>query len=99
MAEYAFIVKQLLSGKSPITFDGAYYTLKCLKLTPAPAPGRTAKMFTSGSSTASLAAAKAIGATVVGYPRPPAEQTEMEIAGGSRGVRVGVIARNSSAAA
>lgn len=99
VTEYALIVHQLLAGRSPITFDGTYYSLKGLELTPAPAPSRTAKMFTSGSSPASLAAADAIGATAISYPAPPGEQLGTDTAGGTRGVRIGIIARQDSAAA
>ncbi|MDV9194459.1 LLM class flavin-dependent oxidoreductase [Streptomyces sp. Wh19] len=99
VAEYALIVKQLLSGKSPITFNGTYYTLKGLELNPALAPGLTVKMFTSGSSPASLAAADAVGATAINYPTPPTEQPETDTTGRIRGIRIGVIARNDSATA
>lgn len=99
LTEYALIVKQLLSGQSPVTFAGTYYTLERLELNPSLAPGITAEMFTSGSSPASLTAAAAIGATAISYPEPPADQPGTEATGRSRGVRIGVIARDDSAAA
>lgn len=99
LTEYALIVKQLLSGQSPVTFAGTYYTLECLELKPSLVPGITAEMFTSGSSPASLTAAAAIGATAISYPEPPADQPGTEATGRSVGVRIGVIARDDSAAA
>jgi alkanesulfonate monooxygenase len=47
----------------------------------------------SGSSAAGLAAARAIGAIAVKYPRPPEDEQEIADMAGESGVRVGIIAR------
>lgn len=99
VTEYALIVQRLLSGNSRITWDGAYYTLNDLELTPALAPGLSARIFTSGSSAASLAAADAIGATAISYPTPPGESPATDSSDRSKGVRIGIVARHDSATA
>jgi alkanesulfonate monooxygenase len=89
--EYATIVKALVAGQAPVTFDGRYYSVTNLKLLPPLAPELAPGIVISGSSQAGLEAAKAIGATAVKYPKPPGEEDEAEDVG--RGVRVGIIAR------
>jgi alkanesulfonate monooxygenase len=50
-------------------------------------------MFVSGSSDAGLAAARAIGATAVKYPKPAGEEIAVPNDGIDYGIRVGIIAR------
>jgi alkanesulfonate monooxygenase len=89
--EYTQIIKGLLEGES-VTVDGRYYDVTNLKLTPPLPPELMPGMLISGSSDAGLAAARAIGATAVKYPKPPGEEEEGE--GVNAGIRVGVIARD-----
>jgi alkanesulfonate monooxygenase len=95
--EYTQIMKALLSGPEPVTFEGKYYKVTNLKMTP-PLPAELYPgIVISGSSDAGLAAARAIGATAVRYPKPPGE--EDEFAGDPTldvGVRVGIIARDDA---
>ena len=100
LVEYTLIIKRLLASPEPVSFDGEFYTVRNLRMTPpldaALAPG----ILISGSSPAGLEAAQAIGATAVKYPRPPkayagAPQPE----GIGCGVRVGIVARASEAEA
>ena len=99
--EYAKIITGLLNGDT-VTFDGTWYTVKNLRLTP-PLPSDLAPALTiSGSSPAGLAAAREIGALAVRYPKPVDEEEAESAApmpAGGVGVRVGVIARESAAAA
>lgn len=91
LIEYTRIISELASGGT-VSFEGAYYTVKNLRLTPPVPPELLPGVFVSGSSDAGLAAAKAIGATAVKYPKAPGE----EVAPGEAvdaGVRVGIIAR------
>jgi len=94
--EYSLILRRLLETENPITFEGRYYKVRGLRMTP-PLPAALFPGFLiSGSSSAGRAAAVAIGATAVEYPKPPAELENLEDAapaGLRRGVRIGIIAR------
>jgi alkanesulfonate monooxygenase len=90
LVEYASIMRRLLAGER-VTFDGAYYSVTNLRLAPSVPAGLQPGFMVSGSSPAGRAAARAIGATPVKYPKPPGEELAHEE--GDAGVRVGVIAR------
>jgi len=91
--EYTLIVKQLLSGE-PVTFEGRYYRVKNLRLTPPVPPELAPGILMSGSSEAGARAAEAISATRVKYPQPPGEEALQSVNGtGPAGIRVGVITR------
>src|SRR2546427_16530 len=72
--------------------EGAYYTVKNLKVPPPLAPELFPGIFVSGSSDAGLAAAQAIGAVAVKYPKAPEEEVAPNEGVGA-GVRVGIVAR------
>jgi len=92
LIEYTLIIRELLAGSSALSRDGAFYKVRNLKLTP-PLPGDLFPgIFVSGSSDAGLAAAKAIGATAVKYPKAPGEEVAPDEGVGA-GVRVGIITR------
>ncbi|MGI9002307.1 MAG: LLM class flavin-dependent oxidoreductase [Pseudonocardia sp.] len=93
--EYTRIVLDLLRGEEPVTLEGRYYNVKNLSLTPALPAELFPGVLISGSSPAGLAAAEAIGATPVKYPKPPGEENPEDHAD-AFGVRVGVIARESA---
>ncbi len=99
LIEYTLIVKALLEGRAPIDFEGKYYSVAALKMTPPIAPDLVPRVFVSGSSPAGLAAARALGAVAVKYPEPPAEENEQEGGGVESGIRLGVIARDTDAEA
>jgi alkanesulfonate monooxygenase len=93
--EYTQIMKGLLSTDDLISFEGKYYKVTNLKMTPPLPPELFPGIMISGSSDAGLAAAREIGATAVRYPKPPGE--EDEFAGDPSldvGVRVGIVARD-----
>jgi alkanesulfonate monooxygenase len=95
LAEYTAIIKELLSGESPVTFNGEFYAVDKLRLTP-PLPRRLFPgIFISGSSEAGLAAAKALGATAVKYPKPRGEEASVSEDCIDYGIRVGIISRES----
>ena len=91
LVEYTTIIKQLLTGGG-VSYDGAFYTVDKLKLTPPLPPELYPGVFVSGSSEAGLAAARTLGATAIKYPKPAGEETapppDIPV-----GVRVGIIAR------
>jgi len=65
LVEYTLIVKRLLESDAPVSFEGEFYKVRNLRMTPpldaALAPG----ILVSGSSPAGLEAARAIGAGFV----------------------------------
>jgi len=100
LIEYTLIIRQLLEGAAtgPVTFDGDFYMVKGLQLTPAVPRELFPGLFVSGSSDAGRRAAQAIGATAVKYPKAPHEEAEPDEGVGA-GVRVGVITREDGAEA
>jgi alkanesulfonate monooxygenase len=94
--EYTQIMKALLSGPEPVTFEGKYYKVTNLKMTPPLPEELYPGILISGSSDAGLAAAREIGATAVKYPKPPGEEVDQRADVIDSGVRVGIIAREDS---
>lgn len=95
LVEYTLIIKKLLESSTAVTFDGEYYKISNLKLSPPLRPELMPGVFVSGSSEAGQAAALAIGATAVHYPRPSVEYVGVDTNGyRDSGVRVGIIARD-----
>jgi alkanesulfonate monooxygenase len=92
--EYTKIMTALLSGPEPVTFEGKYYKVANLKMTPPLPPELFPGVLISGSSEAGLAAAREIEATAVKYPKPPGEEDDQTKDVVPSGVRVGVIARD-----
>jgi alkanesulfonate monooxygenase len=93
--EYTRIVLGLLEGKEPVSIEGKYYRTENLKLTPALPPELFPGLLISGSSDAGLAAARAISATAVKYPKPPGEEVDQRSDTVDSGVRVGIVARET----
>jgi len=94
MIEYVTIIKHLLQSPDPVSFDGAFYKVDKLRMTP-PLPAELFPgIFVSGSSEAGLTAAIAMSATAIKYPKPPGEYENAAPDGTvDPGVRVGIIAR------
>ncbi len=94
--EYTQIVKALLSSPEPVSFEGRYYKVTNLRMTPPLPEELFPGILISGSSEAGLAAAREIGATAVKYPKPPGEEDDATADTIESGVRVGIIARDDS---
>ena len=91
--EYTLIIQKLLSSPDPVSFAGSYYTVQGLKMSP-PLPSDLLPGFTmSGSSAAGLAAAEAVGAVAIQYPKPPGEEVVRSRT--ETGVRIGIVARET----
>jgi alkanesulfonate monooxygenase len=99
LVEYTGIVKSLLEGEAPTSYDGEFYKVDKLRLKPPMEPGLFPGIFISGSSDAGMAAARAIGATAIKYPRPAAEEIGVPQDGIEYGIRVGIIARETESEA
>jgi alkanesulfonate monooxygenase len=94
LIEYTTVIRSLLSGPSPVDFGGEFYRTSKLRLSPSLPPDLTPGIFISGSSEAGIAAARAIGATAIEYPKPAEECGDGAAADGvPHGIRVGIIAR------
>ena len=95
LVEYTTIVQSLLRTANPVSFEGRYYKVTNLKLTPPLPAGLAPDILVSGSSEAGMEAAQKLRATAVEYPKPPADYAaapSVDIE--SRGIRIGIIARS-----
>jgi alkanesulfonate monooxygenase len=99
LIEYTTIITRLLSSEAPLTFEGAFHRVTKLTLTPALPERLLPGVFVSGSSEAGMAAATALGATAIKYPKPPGEEDPPSPGVGGLGIRVGIIARPTEAEA
>ena len=95
LVEYTLVIKELLAGESAVSRDGEFYKVDKLRLTPPLDRDLFPGIFVSGSSDAGLAAARAIGATVVKYPKPAGEEIAVPNDGIDYGIRVGIITRET----
>jgi alkanesulfonate monooxygenase len=99
LVEYTLIVKRLLAGER-VSTTGRYYRLANVDLTPPLSPELAPGIFVSGSSPASMDAARALGATAIKYPKAPTEESpDLALNGVPLGLRVGVVAREDEDAA
>jgi alkanesulfonate monooxygenase len=95
LVEYTQIVMALLSG-SPVTFAGDYYEVTNLRL-PLQVPEELQPpIFLSGSSPAGRDAGRRLGATIVKYPKRSDHEEEDPDPATRRGIRIGIIARDSA---
>jgi alkanesulfonate monooxygenase len=96
LVEYTKIVTLLLTADSAVSFDGEFYRIKNVKLSPRLPNELLPDILMSGSSEASLAAAEQLGATAIKYPKSPTEdegvRSEAKI---DSGIRTGMIARRT----
>lgn len=92
--EYSLIMRKLLETDQPVTFEGRYYSVRGLRMTPTLPANLFPGLLISGSSEAGRAAAAVIGATAIEYPKPPAEAGDACAPTAlRRGARIGIIAR------
>ena len=100
LIEYTTIIKELLASPAALTFEGEFYQVDKLKMTPPLATQLFPGIFISGSSDAGLTAAKILKATAIKYPKPAKEcEAEALVDGIDSGVRLGIIARRDEAEA
>jgi len=94
LVEYTTLIRRLLSERSPVDFQGEFYRADKLKMSPPLPVDLFPGIFMSGSSEAGVAAARAIGATAVKYPKPAEQDGEEPVVDGvPHGIRVGIITR------
>jgi len=94
LVEYTLIIRGLLEGGSPLTFEGKFYRVNRLTMQPSIDPALFPGILVSGSSGSGMEAAREMGAVAVKYPEPPgqckADESALDV---PCGVRVGLIAR------
>ena len=96
LVEYTTIIKLLLSSPDPVTYEGKFYRVDKLRMTPPLEPDYFPLILMSGSSDAGLAAARAVDAMAVQYLKPAKECEPAAVLNGIRaGMRVGLIARET----
>ena len=93
LVEYTIIIKELLRRSAPVSYQGEFYVVDKLRMTPSLPPELFPGILVSGSSDAGLAAAQALEATAVKYPQPPDRETDCSRETLDSGIRVGVISR------
>ena len=99
LVEYTTIVQRLVGSPDALSFEGRYYKVSNLKLTP-PIPSELRPgVLVSGSSEAGREAAARLDAIAVEYPKPSVSLPEAERRSGSQGMRIGVIARDEGSEA
>lgn len=100
LTEYTLIIRKLLESPMPVTFEGKYYVVKNLKMTPSLPQELFPGITISGSSEAGMQAAADIGAISIRYPKKPEEEQDVPAnAETPMGIRVGIIARVTKAEA
>jgi alkanesulfonate monooxygenase len=95
LLEYTLVIKELLGSSEACSFKGQYYSVEGVVGTPALSRELLPGVLMSGSSVAGLSAARATGATSIVYPLPVA-QFQAPDAPQGWGIRVGIIARDTS---
>lgn len=96
MVEFTRIMRALCESPDPVTFEGKYYNVKGLKLTPPVPQDLVPGFLSSGSSDAGMEAARAIGSIAVKYPKAPGEEEDVRGNSIETGVRIGIIARRTA---
>ena len=100
LVEYAAIIQSLLQSPDAVSFEGRYFKVSNLKLTPPLPANLMPGLLVSGSSEAGMQAARQLGATAIEYPKPPAEYAALPAdTPASSGIRIGIIARSQDAEA
>ena len=94
LIEYTEIIQRLVEGGA-VTFEGRFYSVSRLILSPAVPYELRPGFLMSGSSEAGQRAAQLTNAIAVRYPEPPESGPPLE--SGPSGVRVGIVARPDSA--
>jgi alkanesulfonate monooxygenase len=97
LVEYTTIIKALLSDSGPVTFQGEFYRVQNLRMSPALPPELMPGITVSGSSPAGAAAARVLDAIAVQYPRSVDHyEGDPALMQGDPGIRIGVIAREDA---
>ena len=92
LAEYAEVVHLLLTQRQPVNFSGNYYSIAELQLDPPLKRNLLPSYTMSGSSPASVRAARRAGAATISYLGPPESfRSQTDTDKRESGVRLGII--------
>jgi alkanesulfonate monooxygenase len=89
IVEYGSILRALFTNPRGVVHNGRWYTLRGVHLLPPVPPELVPEIMVSGSSPASVAAARALGGYSMRYP----EQTPSAPDDGPFGIRIGIVTR------
>ncbi len=96
MTEYTNVIMSLLDSSTPVSFAGRYYQIDKLKMKPPLPKHLLPVVLMSGASDAGMAAARALKAVAVRYPKPvsfyEANPLESDM---QFGIRLGITAREN----
>lgn len=97
LAEYTEIIQLLLTSDKAVTYKGEFYDIKNLKLQPVLPEHLQPEYYLSGSSDMARKTAARLGAKLIEYPEPTADYIDSGRTNGNgiRGIRVGVLARDT----
>jgi alkanesulfonate monooxygenase len=94
LVEYATVIKGLLADHEPISFQGKFYRVDKLKMTPPLPKALFPGVLISGSSEAGLFAARFLEAVPILYAKPAKDCAPTAVnTGGHFGIRIGIMAR------
>src|SRR5262249_10622521 len=94
LIEYTAVIKELLASQHGVSYEGEFYKVDKLKMTPPLSADLSPGIFVSGSSEAGLAASRAIGAVAIKYPKPVDEYEGVGVDEAvDSGIRVGIVTR------
>jgi alkanesulfonate monooxygenase len=94
LVEYTTIIKGLLADHEPISFQGKFYRVDKLKMTPPLPKALFPGVLISGSSDAGLFAARFLEAVPILYAKPARDCASTAVnTGGHFGIRIGIMAR------
>jgi len=96
LVEYTTIIQELLRGSAPVSYQGEFYAVDKLRMTPSLDANLFPGVIVSGSSEAGMAAASALGAIAMKYPQPTQQETQQEQHSGDSGIRIGIVARKTA---
>jgi alkanesulfonate monooxygenase len=100
LVEYATIIKGLLADDESISFQGKFYRVDKLKMTPPLPKALFPGVLISGSSDAGLFAARFLEAVPILYAKPAKDCASTAVnTGGHFGIRIGIMARATEAEA
>lgn len=93
LVEYTTIIQELLRTTAPLSYQGEFYVVDKLRMTPPLDADLFPVVFVSGSSDAGLAAAQTLGAVAVKYPQPAEKEPASQEENFESGIRVGIVSR------
>lgn len=98
LAEYTEIIQLLLTSNKAVSYEGAFYQIKNLKLQPVLPEHLQPEYYLSGSSDMARKTAARLGAKLIEYPESRADYAKSGRTNGNavKGIRLGILARKTN---